>query len=179
MVAERGGRARAIQALLALLALLPACSSTPPEARARVAKHYHSMPRAALPLPRVSTAATLPEYQREVARLLHAANRGMVFEGPPPNPVRAVVVMRAEIDVLGEARRFDLIRAPWHDPWLEMLVEQTWRRAEPFPRPSMKLLNGGNAVTLTETWLFDYQGRFRLRTLSEAQAGPAGDGETR
>ncbi len=179
MVAERGGGARAIQALLVLFALLAGCTSVTRDGSTRVAKQYHSMPRAAVPLPRVSTATTLPEYQREVARLLHAANRGMVFEGPPPNPVRAVVVMRAEIDVLGEARRFDLIRAPWHDPWLEMLVEQTWRRAEPFPRPSMKLLKGSNAVTLTETWLFDYQGRFRLRTLSQAQAGPAGDGETR
>jgi hypothetical protein len=179
MVAEVWGRLRAFQAPLALLALVSACTSIPLDTSGRVAKQYHSMPEAFLPLPPVSPAASLPEYQREVARRLHEANRGMVFEGPPPNPVRAVIVMRAEIDVLGEARRFDLLRAPWHDPWLETLVEQTWRRAEPFARPSMKLLNGGSAVTLTETWLFDYQGRFRLRTLSEAQAGPPEGGETR
>jgi hypothetical protein len=29
-------------------------------------------------------------------------------------------------------------------------------------------------VTLTETWLFDYQGRFRLRTLSLPQDPDAG-----
>jgi len=181
MVCGVWGAVRTFQAALLALAALSACTTTPlpRDSTGRVAKQFHSMPQAPLPLPPASAAATLADYQREVARLLHEANRGMVFQGPPPNPVRAVVVMRAEIDVLGEARRLDLLRAPWHDPWLAMLVEQTWRRAEPFPRPSMKLLNGGNAVTLTETWLFDYQGRFRLRTLSEAQVVPPGGGQAR
>jgi hypothetical protein len=177
MLAEAGGRARAIQALAAFLALLSACTSVPLDSNGRVLKQYHSMPEAPLPLPPVSQAASLAEYQREVAGLLHEANRGMVFEGPPPNPVRAVIVMRADIDVLGEARRFDLLRAPFHDPWLGMLVEQTMRNAEPFPRPSMKLLNGGSSVTFTETWLFDYEGRFRLRSLSQPQAEPPADEE--
>jgi hypothetical protein len=178
MLAELGGRASAIQALCALLALLSACSGVPRDSDGRVAKQYHSMPAAPLPLPPVSAASSLAEYQREVAGLLHEANRGMVFDGPPPNPVRAVIVMRAEIDVLGEARRFDQLRAPWHDPWLGTLVEQTMRRAEPFPRPSMKLLRGASSVSFTETWLFDYQGRFRLRSLSAAQADPPPAGES-
>jgi hypothetical protein len=177
MLAEVWGRAGAIQALGALLALLSACSSVPLDSSGRVAKQYHSMPEAALPLPAASGAVSLAEYQREVAGLLHEANRGMVFEGPPPNPVRAVIVMRAEIDVLGEARRFDVLRAPLHDPWLGMLVEQTMRNAQPFPRPSMKLLNGSSSVSFTETWLFDYQGRFRLRSLSRQQAEPPPDEE--
>jgi hypothetical protein len=41
------------------------------------------------------------------------------------------------------------------------------RQATPFPRPSLKLLNGARSVAFTESWLFDYQGRFRLRTLSQ------------
>lgn len=178
MLAEVGGRARAIQGLAAALVLLSACSTVELDASGRVRKQYHSMPAAALPLPRASTASSLDEYRREVAGLLHAANAGMVFEGPPPNPVRAVIVMRAEIDVLGEARRFDLLRAPLHNPWLGDLVEQTMRNAEPLPRPSMKLLNGGNSVTFTETWLFDYQGRFRLRSLSQPQGEPPAEGDS-
>lgn len=176
MVAQAGGRGRGFQALAALALLLAACAAPPPAA-VPVARTYHSMPQASIPLPPASTAATLVEYQREVAGLLHAANAGMVFDGPPPNPLRAVIVMRAEIDVLGEARRLDLVRAPWHDPWLPQLVAQTLRRAQPFPRPSMKLLDGKSSVTLTETWLFDYEGRFRLRSLSEPQAAPPPDDE--
>jgi len=178
MLAEVGGGARRVQALLAMLAFLSACSTVEYDDAGRVRKQYHSMPEASLPLPPVSTAASLSEYQREVAARLHDANRGMVFQGPPPNPVRAVIVMRTEIDVLGEARRFDVLRAPFHDPWLETAVEQTMRNAEPFPRPSMKLLRGGTSVTFTETWLFDYQGRFRLRSLSGPQAAPPEGGET-
>ncbi|HEX5093537.1 MAG TPA: hypothetical protein VFV84_12705 [Burkholderiales bacterium] len=160
-----------------LLALLSGCGTVEYDASGRVRKQYHAMPEAPLPLPPVSTAATLADYQLEVAGLLQQANHGMVFDGPPPNPVRAVIVMRTEIDVLGEARRFDVMRAPWHDPWLGTLVEQTMRNAEPFPRPSMKLLNGANSVTFTETWLFDYEGRFRLRSLSAPQAAPPPDAD--
>jgi hypothetical protein len=128
------------------------------------------MPEAALPVAPPSGAATLAEYQREVARALHAANPGMVFEGPPPNPLRAVIVMRAEVNAIGGMRRLELYRAPWHDPWLEALARETVRQAEPLPRPSVELMNGAHGVTFTETWLFDYQGRFRLRTLSLPQA---------
>lgn len=174
MLAERGARSAGFQVLAGLAALLAGCSTPGPPsgAEARVAKTYHSMPEASLPLRPPSVAATLADYQREVAGLLHAANAGMVFEGPPPNPVRAVIVMRAEVDAIGGMRRLELYRAPGHDPWLAMLVAQTVRRAEPFPRPSMKLMNGARSVEFTETWLFDYEGRFRLRSLSQEQAEP-------
>lgn len=171
MLAQVGGGRRGFQA--ALLALLSAaCSSVPvPEpARPAIAKSYHSMPAAPLPLQAASAAGTVGEYRHEFAKLLHAANAGMVFEGPPPNPVRAVIVMRAEVDAIGGLRRLELVRAPWHDPWLEDLVRQTVRYVEPLPRPSLKLLSGAGSVAFQETWLFDYQGRFRLRTLSRPQA---------
>jgi len=172
MVAEGGGRGRRFQDLTLLCVLLAGCSTPAPQPPAPVAKTYHSMPEASLPLERPSAAVTLAEYQRDVAHALHAANRGMVFEGPPPSPLRAVIVMRAEVDAIGGMRRLDLYRAPWHDPWLEALARETVRQAEPLPRPSMKLMNGAQSVTFMETWLFDYQGRFRLRTLSLPQEEP-------
>jgi periplasmic protein TonB len=170
MLAQAGGRGRRFQGLAALAALLAGCSALPLDSAGRVAKTFHSMPQASLPLPPASAAATLADYKLELAGLLQAANRGRVFEGPPPNPVRAIVVMRAEVDPLGEAR-LQLVRAPWHNPWLTQLVAQTVRQAEPFPRPSVKLLQGRNSVSFTETWLFDYEGRFRLRSMSQPQAG--------
>jgi hypothetical protein len=169
MLAQAWGRGRAFQALAVLAALLAGCATQAPGVVPRVARTYDSMPPASLPLPPVSGAATLADYKLEVAELLQAANRGMVFEGPPPNPVRAVIVMRAQVDPLGDAH-LQLVRAPWHDPWLPELVAQTVRQAEPFPAPSGKLLHGKNFVSFTETWLFDYEGRFRLRSLSQPQA---------
>lgn len=174
MVAEAGGGSRRFQVLALLGALLAGCGTLGPltTAPTRVAKAYYSMPEAALPLEQPSAAATLVEYQREVARALHAANPGMVFDGPPPNPLRAVIVMRAEVNAMGGMRRLELVRAPWHDPWLEDLARETVRQAEPLPRPSMRLMDGAQSVAFTETWLFDYQGRFRLRTLSLPQDEP-------
>lgn len=174
MLAERGARGAGFQVLAGLAALLAGCSTPAPRdvPPPPVAKTYHSMPGASLPLQRESLATTLAEYRQEFARLLHAANPGLVYDGPPPNPVRGVIVMRAEVDALGEMRRLELFRGPGHAPWLEQLVAQTVRQAEPFPRPSMNLLNGARSVAFTETWLFDYEGRFRLRSLSAAQADP-------
>lgn len=176
IVAQAGGRGRAFQALAALALLAAGCSTAPaPQLPAKVAKAYHSMPAAPLPLPATSVAASVGEYQREFARLLHAANSGMVYEGAPPNPLRAVIVMRTEVDAVGGVRRLELVRAPWHDPWLEALVRETVRQAEPLPRPSLKLMAGARSVEFVETWLFDYQGRFRLRSLSLPQAAAEGD----
>lgn len=177
--AKRGVRARRFQVLGAAAALAAGCSAPGPVAvpQARLAKTYHSMPAAPLPLQRESAAETVAAYQREIAQLLHAANPGLVYDGPPPNPVRGVIVMRAEIDAIGGMRRLELFRGPGHAPWLERLAAQTVRQAEPFPRPSAKLLNGGGSVVFTETWLFDYEGRFRLRTLSQAQAEPPDEPE--
>lgn len=179
MLAERGARSAGFQALAGLAALLAGCSTPGPQPgpEARMAKSYHSMPEASLPLQRESVATSLAEYRQEFARLLHAANPGLVYDGPPPNPVRGVIVMRAEVDAIGGMRRLELFRGPGHAPWLEQLVAQTVRQAEPFPRPSMKLLNGARSVAFTETWLFDYEGRFRLRTLSQAQAEPPDEPE--
>lgn len=171
MLAQAWGRGSGFQALAALALLLGGCATAPiPEPASRaVPKTYHSMPAAPLPLPEASNAASLGEYRLEFARLLHASNAGMVFEGPPPNPVRAVIVMRAEVDAIGGLRRLELMRAPWHDPWLEALVRETVRQAEPLPRPSLKLMDGARSLEFIETWLFDYQGRFRLRSLSLPQ----------
>lgn len=185
MLAQAGAGGRGFQALAALL--LAGCSAAPvsePDpapvpvpAVAAVAKRFGSMPAAALPLQPASAAATVEEYQHEFAKLLHAANAGMIFEGAPPNPVRAVIVMRAEVDAIGGLRRLELVRAPGHDPWLEMLVRQTVRRVGLLPRPSPKLMNGARSVAFQETWLFDYEGRFRLRSLSAPQAEAEGDGD--
>ncbi|MGH8686459.1 MAG: hypothetical protein ACREVQ_02000 [Burkholderiales bacterium] len=171
-LAEVGGRAGRFQATALALALLAGCAAAPTtsEQGARVARQWHSMPPATLPLPAASTARTLAQYQHEVAMRLQAANRDRVFDGPPPNPLRALIVLRAEIDALGEARRVDLVRAPWHSPELEGVARETLRRAEPFAPPSRALMDGRDCVAFTETWLFDYDDRFRLRSLAAAQA---------
>lgn len=133
------------------------------------------MPAPVLPTPAAahySAATSLPEYQREMAGLLHAASADRVYEGAPPNPLRAVVVYYAEIDDQGDPRMVLLFRAPEHAPELAAYAAESLRRASPFPRPHPRLMNGASRIVFTESWLFDGEGRFRLRTLSLPQARP-------
>jgi protein TonB len=169
MLAEGAGAARRFQCLLPL-ALAAACASAPPP--------LERAPAPAVPAASaepVSAARTLAEYGSEIAGLLHDSNRQAVFEGRPPNPLRAVIVVYVEVDAGGILRTLHLYRAPPHSPELVDEVERAWRRLGPnLPRPRPALVNGDGRLAFTQTWLFDNEGRFRLRPLSQMQVEPPG-----
>lgn len=168
MLDQGAGWARRFQAV-ALLALA-ACTTPPPVLEPQV---FLQVPQSVAPAPEVAVSgATSPaEYGHHVAQLLHAANVPGVFAGRPPNPLRAVIVVYVEVNGGGELVRLELFRAPEHSPELIDEVERAWRRLGPqLPRPLPALINGGERLAFTQTWLFDYDGRFRLRTLSQPQA---------
>jgi len=161
------GGARRFQAV-ALLALA-ACATPPPALEPQVFLQVPEAPASA-PEVAVSGATTLAEYRRDVDELLHAANVPGVFAGRPPNPLRAVIVVYVEVNAGGELVRLELYRAPVHSPELVDEVERAWRRLGPqLPRPLPALMNGDERLAFTQTWLFDDDGRFRLRTLSLPQ----------
>jgi len=168
MLVQGAGWARRFQAV-ALLALA-ACATPPPVLEPQVFLRVPAAPVDA-PAVAVSGATTLAEYRRNVDELLHAANVPGVFAGRPPNPLRAVIVVYVEVNSGGELVRLELYRAPDHSPELVDEVERAWRRLGPqLPRPLPALMNGDERLAFTQTWLFDYDGRFRLRTLSQPQA---------
>lgn len=168
MLAECGGRAGRLQ--VAWIALLAACATPPPALEPRTVPQ---VPAAAAPLVAVSEAKTVADYRRQVAELLHAANPKGLYPGVPPNPLRAVIVVYVEVDPAGVLRRLELFRAPPDAPELVDEVERAWRRLGPqLPRPLPQLMNGGARLAFTQTWLFDYEGRFRLSTLSAQQVAP-------
>lgn len=168
MLAQNMGWASRFQAV-ALLALA-ACATPPPPALEPQVFLQVPEPPASAPEIAVSGATTLAEYRRNVDELLHAANVPGVFAGRPPNPLRAVIVVYVEVNSGGELVRLELFRAPVHSPELVDEVERAWRRLGPqLPRPLPALMNGDERLAFTQTWLFDEDGRFRLRTLSLPQ----------
>lgn len=173
MLAQGMGGARRFQAA-ALLALAGCSSTPPPPLEQPVFLQVPAAParRAAPPPPAAESGAlTLAEYRRQVAELLHAANRKDLFAGAPPNPLRAVIVVYVEVNQRGELVRLELFRAPYHEPGLVDEVERAWRRLGPqLPRPLPALMAGQERIGFTQSWLFDYNGRFRLLALSQAQA---------
>jgi hypothetical protein len=167
MLAECGGRAGRLQ--VAWLALLAACAAPPPALEPKLVPRVPAAP----PQAAASDAKTVADYRRQVAELLHAANPKGLYPGVPPNPLRAVIVVYVEVDPAGVLRRLELFRAPSDTPELVDEVERAWRRLGPqLPRPQPQLMNGGARLAFTQTWLFDYEGRFRLSTHSAQQAAP-------
>ncbi|HVC11081.1 MAG TPA: energy transducer TonB [Burkholderiales bacterium] len=148
--------------LAALVASLAGCSVAPP-------KKVSPAPPAALAPP--SSARSLAAYEREVALRVQAASAREVYAGRPQFFLRAVIVYRLEIDAAGRPVRVELYRAPQRAGTHELVARAiaSVRRAAPFPRPNPRLLGGYDTVALMETWLFDDDGRFRLRAVSLPQ----------
>ena len=177
MLAECLGAFRRFQAALALA--LAACAPQPPVLEQAVFLQVpapQAVPVAVEVV--VSGARTLVEYRRQVSELLHAANAQGIYAGAPPNPLRAVIVVYVEVNTRGELVRLELFRAPSHEPGLVDEVERAWRRLGPqLPRPLPELMALQDRLAFTQTWLFDYDGRFRLRNLSLPQEAPPDEDE--
>ena len=71
------------------------------------------------------------------------------------------------MDASGRLMRSDIMRSN-RDRAAENIALATLRKSAPFPRPAPQLLRGGR-VEILETWLFNNDGRFQLRTIAEPQ----------
>lgn len=107
-------------------------------------------------------------YRVALAQRVHAANADWVYAGRPPTPLRAIVVMQLRIDGSGRLLSTRLIRSNGYAA-LQRRAADSLRRAQPLPVPPATLTRA--SPWLTETWLFDADGRFQLRTLALPQDG--------
>lgn len=115
----------------------------------------------------VSVSMTLADYKHDLARRIAAANAAKVYAGRPQALLRSVIVVKFMIDAKGNLIRSDIVRSN-HDGVTEATALHSLRNTSPFPRPASHLLRRGQ-VEITETWLFNNDGRFQLRTIAEPQ----------
>lgn len=113
-------------------------------------------------------ASPADRYKREVACHLHSRNAAHLYQGRPPPMLRSVVVLTVRIDERGRPLRVSVLRSNGIRE-LERRAMQSVRDASPLPAPQRSLIRNGR-IELTETWLFRDDGRFRIRTLAQAQA---------
>lgn len=151
--------------LLAAALVLAACS-TPSDREEAGTSPGAAIPSPAAP-PGASRAASLNAYKRQLAERIAQASPGKVFEGRPQALLRSVVVVRYVVDAQGNLARSEIMRSN-RDSVTEATALSTLRTAAPFPRPSSSLLSRGR-VEIMETWLFNNDGRFQLRTIAEPQ----------
>lgn len=131
------------------------------------AKSKGSVPQTAVLAPDVAV------YRQTLARHIRAASADQAFEGVPPNPLYAIVVLSWQIDAEGKVSNLRVLRSAAHAPTTDKLALESVRRAQTLPKPSSTVLRqggGGKRLTVLESWLFKDAKHFQLRTLAQNQA---------
>lgn len=114
-----------------------------------------------------SSSSTYDGYKRELAQHISNMNVASVYPGRPQALLRSVIVVKYVVDAHGGLVRSEIVRSN-RDHETESTALSTLRRTAPFPRPASHLLRRGQ-VEITETWLFNNDGRFQLRTIAQPQ----------
>lgn len=146
-------------------ALLGGCASRPAShvATAPAGSDTSIAPRTAA----MSPSTTLDGYKHDLALHISHANSSSVYDGRPQALLRSVIVVHYGIDARGHLTRSRIIRSN-HDSVTESTALRSLRASAPFPRPAAYLLRHGE-VEISETWLFNNDGRFQLRTIARPQ----------
>lgn len=115
-----------------------------------------------------STANSINDYKLAAANRIVEVNSTKVFIGKPQALLRSVIVIKYAIDANGNLVRSDIMRSN-KDRENEATATSSLKKTAPFPKPAVQLLKHGK-VEILETWLFNNDGRFQLRTVAEPQS---------
>jgi protein TonB len=154
---------------LLLLAALGGCSAVQPVAS--TAKRFveallpHHTPTTEAPV--APPSRTLDAYKTEVAQHVMRHNSGQTFSGQLPPMLPAIVVVNITVDEEGELQ--DVVVQRSRDPDASKVAVDSMRRSGRLPKPVNLLATNARALTFSETFLFDDQYRFQLRSLAGPQ----------
>ncbi|MGH8745689.1 MAG: energy transducer TonB [Burkholderiales bacterium] len=155
-------------AAIALGAIAAGCTTVQPPVRQASVAPPPVAPRAAIrPAPAYAPAyRSMQQYEVVLAKRIFDANRGHTIEGKLQPLLRAVVVLHFEIDAEGRVHDVRTWRTPEREA--DHLARASLVRAGSLPLPPPQWLQGGR-LGITETWLFNSDGRFHLRALAPHQ----------
>ena len=152
-----------------LLASLAACGQ-PPKVAPSPAPQYARHTPAAPPEP-VSGQRTrfdsVDTYKYDVAEQVMRYNAAHTFSGRLPPMLPAIVVLSITVDDSGKMTKVAVQRSRDHDASKVALASM--ERAGPLPRPFNLAPGPGSSLTFSETFLFNADYRFQLRTLAPIQ----------
>jgi protein TonB len=115
----------------------------------------------------ISTASTLDGYKRDLAQRISQVNSTKVYIERPQALLRSVVVLKYQIDRDGKLVHSEIYRSN-RDRETEATALAALKNAAPFPKPAAHLLRQ-DRVDILESWLFNNDGRFQLRTIAQPQ----------
>lgn len=111
---------------------------------------------------------TLDGYKIAFAEQVVAANPSLVFSGSLPPMMRSIVVLDISIDKDGDLKRVFVHRSRNNEA-SQLAVGAVKRAEKTFPKPGKLLPNKRKTLDFSETFLFDDQFKFQLRTLAGPQ----------
>ncbi|EJM98654.1 energy transducer TonB [Herbaspirillum sp. YR522] len=155
---------------LAVAALLAACSQPPStqEQRDDLARSVIEQKKITTP-DATSTATTTDGYKQDLARRIAQVNSTSVYIERPQALLRAVIVIKYVVDRDGNLVKSEILRSN-RDRHAESSALGSLKNTAPFPKPPAALLRDGR-IELSESWLFNNDGRFQLRSVALAQMG--------
>jgi len=147
--------------LLGTLAAACTTVNTPPPQPVAIAPAPRIVERAPGP-----QYASMQQYEAAVARRIFDANSDRTIKGDLQPLLRAIVILRFDVDGSGRVHNVRTWRSP--EAAADNIARTTLHRAGKLPVPPESWLQGG-MVEVTETWLIDKQGHFHLRALKPRQ----------
>lgn len=110
----------------------------------------------------------LDQYKIVAAQRVTEVNAKEITPGNPQPMLRSVVSLEYWVDRSGNVTSVALYRSNG-DHEAERIAVASLRRASPLPPPSRALVDSSGRVRAIETWLFNNDGRFQLRSVAAPQ----------
>ncbi|ALS68137.2 energy transducer TonB family protein [Pandoraea apista] len=112
--------------------------------------------------------SALDQYKIAAAQRVTEVNAKEITPGNPQPMLRSVVSLEYWVDRNGNVTSVALYRSNG-DREAERIAMASLRRASPLPAPSRALVDSSGRVRAVETWLFNNDGRFQLRSVAAPQ----------
>lgn len=117
--------------------------------------------------PREYQASHLDAYKNDVAQHILAGNADAIFSGPLPPMLPAIVVVSISIDADGQLHKAVVQRS--RDQEASRVALASLKRVPRYPKPTLLLRSGSKLLEFSETFLFNADYKFQLRTLAGPQ----------
>lgn len=166
-------RAAATLAMTAALLSLAACQKspqreTPPPAPVTQAIPPPAAAPAAPAQTRPARIDTLDDYKIAFAEQVMAANPSLAFNDRLPPMMRSIVVLDISIDKDGDLKRV-MVHRSRNNQASQLAVGAVKRAEKTLPKPGKLLPNKRKTLDFSETFLFNDQFKFQIRTLAGPQ----------
>lgn len=152
---------------LVTVALLAACSAPESTQEDRDALAKSIIEQKKTTSDGTSTATTVDGYKQDLAKRISQVNFTSVYIERPQALLRSVIVIKYIVDKDGNLVRSEILRSN-KDKHAESSAMSSLKKTAPFPKPPEALLKHGQ-LELSESWLFNNDGRFQLRSVALAQ----------